>query len=147
MKMHTSKGKRWEKVKEIRFLPFEHVSAPTLYNFLAGILAALAAQMFFTSPLNPASPIPVIVLVESAILLAFSSALMVMISFELDSYKEDLPKGIDRETKRMNLEKLGDIHKVEETPPRKIRRLSRLWVYLGLSITCAVYAIVIVWIF
>jgi hypothetical protein len=146
MKTSKSKSKRWEKVKEIRFLPFEHISAPTLYNFMAGILAALAAQLFFTSPLSPASSVPVVVLVESAILLAFSSALMVMISFELDSYKEELPKGIDRETRRMNLEEKGEIHKVGETARKKIRRLSRLWIYLGSSMISAIYAIVIVWV-
>lgn len=133
--------------KEIRFSPFEHPSASTLYNFLAGIQAALAAQMFFTPPLNRSIPIPAFILIESAILLAFASALMVMISFELDSFKEELPKGIGREMKRMNLEQAGDIGKASETPPKKIRRLQRLWIYLILSVTLTIVAITIVWIF
>lgn len=138
-----------EKVKTIRYFPFEHPSAATLiYSFLAGILASLAAQMFMIPPLNPAPSIRTATLLLSAAILVISSALMVLISFELEAFKEDLIREHspqDKKIRRIILEKSGIVHDGAKTPHRQFSRLWRLWIYLGVSVISAICAIILVW--
>jgi hypothetical protein len=149
MQTSTHKSKLWEKVKDIRYLPFEHPKVGTLvYTFLAGIFASLAAQLFMTSPLNPTPPICTATLVTSASLFAISSLAMILISFEIEAFKEDLPNegsSLDKKTRRSILEKTGVVHEPGEEIHAHFNRIWKLWIYLGLSVTSAALAVVLIW--
>jgi hypothetical protein len=147
--MRTNIAKCWENVRTIRYFPFEHPSAGTLvYSFLAGILASLAAQLFITPLLDPRPHIPTATLLLSASLLVVSAALMVLIGFELDAFKEDLIRQHSPQDKKIRwiiLEKSGMVHEKAETPHRRFSRLWRLWIYLGVSFMLVTCAMIIVW--
>jgi hypothetical protein len=149
MRSETNEAKCWEKVKTIRYSPFEHPGAATIvYSFLAGILASLAAQLFMTLLLTSTPRICPATLLLSAAILAMSSALMILISFELEAFKEDLIREHspqDRKIRRIILEKSGIVHERTETPHRQFSRLWRLWVYLGISVISVVCAMILVW--
>jgi hypothetical protein len=147
--MGTNRVEYWESAKTVRYFPFEHPSAGTLvYSFLAGVLASIAAQLFITPLLDPTPHICTATLLLSAILLAISSALMILISFELEAFKEDLMGERSPQSKRLRriiLEKSGMLHEGAEPPRRQFSRLWRLWMYLGVSVASAASAIVLVW--
>lgn len=125
----------------IAYLPFERPNSATLYTFLAGILAAVAAQLFITPPLTMALRVCTATLLWSGLLFSISSGTMVWISFEIETFKEDfIRQGSPRdpETRRRILK--SAVSKDMAHPHKGFNRLWRMWVATGISIVAAVYA-------
>lgn len=130
-----------KKMLPIVYLPFERPTFSMLYAFLAGILASVAAQLFITPPLTMPLLMCTTTLLWSALLFFVSSGMMVWISFEIEAFKEDfIEQGSPRdpETRRRILSSSG--LKDRGRSYKRLSRLWRMWVAVGVSIvssTCA----------